>query len=76
LGLLDFFRRGGGTDPSEPEATAGGAESPPDDRAHSEHADVAGLPAEGPPVGTADPGSVTGADVRDSEDVEPDHVER
>jgi hypothetical protein len=63
MGLLDFFRRGGGTDPSEPEATAGGAESRPDDRAHSEHAPVAGLPAEGPPAGTADPGSVTGEDV-------------
>ncbi len=63
MGLLDFFRRGGGTDPREPEATAGGAETPPDDRAHSEHSSLAGLPAEGPPVGTADPGSVTGEDV-------------
>lgn len=62
MGLLDFFRRGGGTDPTEREATAGGAESPPDDRAHSAHVPAAGLPAEGPPVGTADPGSVTGED--------------
>ncbi|MDQ3668866.1 MAG: hypothetical protein M3377_01065 [Actinomycetota bacterium] len=67
MGLLDFFRRGGGSDPSEPEATAGGAESAPDDRGHSEHSSVAGLPAEGPPVGTADPGSVTGEDATPSE---------
>jgi hypothetical protein len=67
MGLLDFFRRGGGSDPSEPDATAGGAEAPADDRAHSEHARVAGLPAEGPPVGAADPGSVTGEDARPDE---------
>ncbi len=61
VGLLDFFRRRGTTDPLDPEANAGGGEMPPEERAHG-----AGVPAgsasEGPPVGMSDPGSITGED--------------
>ena len=63
MGLLDFLRRRGGSDPSAPDATRGGAEAPSDERAHAEHAPAAGLPAEGPPVGTSDPGALAGDDV-------------
>lgn len=62
MGLLDFFRRRGASEPGSSDVTAGGAEEPADERAHAAHAPVAGLPAEGPPVGTGDPGSLTGED--------------
>ncbi|MBW3593076.1 MAG: hypothetical protein KY396_05235 [Actinobacteria bacterium] len=73
MGLLDFFRRKGATARGSSETTAGGAASPPDDRAHG-----VGVPpgsaAEGPPVGVSDPGSLTGEDagevVASEEDVE------
>jgi hypothetical protein len=61
MGLLDFFRRRGASAPSDPEANAGGAESTPDERAHGVGV-PAGAAAEGPPVGVADPGSLSGDD--------------
>jgi hypothetical protein len=61
MGLLDWFRRQGASDPDDPEADAGGAESPPEDRAHGVGV-PAGSAAEGPPVGVSDPGSLTGDD--------------
>ena len=61
MGLLDFFRRRGASDPDSSEVVSGGAESPADDRAHG-----VGVPpgstAEGPPVGVSDPGALTGED--------------
>ena len=54
MGLLDFFRRKGGTEPLEPEH---GEASPGEP----------GLPAEGPPVGASDPGALTGEDVADGD---------
>ena len=50
MGLLDFFRRKGATEPTRPG---------PRDTSQAEP----GLPAEGPPVGTSDPGTLTGEDV-------------
>jgi hypothetical protein len=61
MGLLDWFRRLGASEPGSPDATAGGREARPDERAHG-----AGVPpgsaSEGPPVGVSDPGSLTGDD--------------
>jgi hypothetical protein len=61
MGLLDFFRRRGGSDPGSSDVTAGGDDAPGEARAHG-----AGVPAgsasEGPPVGVSDPGSITGDD--------------
>ena len=72
MGLLDFFRRRGASDPGDPAADAGGAESLPDDRAHG-----VGVPpgstSEGPPVGVSDPGSITGDDA--DEVVGPDEAD-
>ena len=75
MGLLDFFRQKGASEPGAPGPTSGGAESPPEDRAHG----VGGPPgstAEGPPVGVSDPGSLSGEDagevVASEEDVELD----
>ena len=61
MGLLDWFRRRGASDPDDPQADAGGGESPPEDRAHGPGV-PAGSAAEGPPVGVSDPGSLTGED--------------
>ena len=61
MGLLDFFRRRGGSDSASADVTAGGAESPPDERAHGPGV-PAGSASEGPPVGVSDPGSITGDD--------------
>ena len=75
MGLLDFFRGKGASDPASSEATAGGAESAPEDRAHGVGV-PAGSAAEGPPVGVSDPGALTGDDagevVAGEEDVELD----
>ena len=61
MGLLDFFRRRGGVDPSSgasPEAEG------PTDVEERDEASVGppGFAAEGPPVGISDPGSLTGED--------------
>ena len=73
MGLLDFFRRKGPSEPGSPEAATGGAESEPEDRAHGVGVPP-GSPAEGPPVGVSDPGALTGDDagevVASEEDVE------
>jgi hypothetical protein len=61
MGLLDWFRRRGASEPSDPDADAGGAESPAEDRAHGVGVPP-GSPAEGPPVGVSDPGALTGDD--------------
>jgi hypothetical protein len=61
MGLLDFFRRRGASAPGSSDANAGGAEAPPEERAHGVGV-PAGATAEGPPVGVADPGSITGED--------------
>ena len=61
MGLLDFFRRRGASEPADPDANAGGAESSPAERAHGVGV-PAGAAAEGPPVGVSDPGSLTGED--------------
>ena len=61
MGLLDWFRRRGAGEPGTASATAGGAESPPDDRAHGMGVPP-GSAAEGPPVGVSDPGALTGDD--------------
>ena len=61
MGLLDFFRRRGASEPGDPDANAGGAESSPTERAHGVGV-PAGAAAEGPPVGVSDPGSLTGDD--------------
>ena len=61
MGLLQFFRRRGASDPAATEVTAGGEESSPEERAHGPGV-PAGAAAEGPPVGVADPGSITGED--------------
>ena len=64
MGLLDWFRRRGAGVPGSPDATAGGAEASPEERAHG-----VGVPpgsaSEGPPVGVSDPGSLTGDDADD-----------
>ena len=78
MGLLDFFRRKGASEPGATDVTAGGAESPPEERGHG-----VGVPpgsaAEGPPVGVSDPGALTGDDaeavVAAEEDVELDRRE-
>lgn len=65
MGLLDFFRRKGGTEPGE------GGER---DTSQAEP----GLSAEGPPVGASDPGALAGDDVA-GEDVlgaDADRVDR
>ncbi len=75
MGLLDFFRRKGASEPDSSEPAVGGAESPAEDRGHG-----VGVPpgstAEGPPVGVSDPGALTGEDagevVASEEDVELD----
>jgi hypothetical protein len=59
MGLLDFFRRKGPEGPTEP---ADRVTTPSDPAVPTTEAEP-GLPAEGPPVGQADPGSVTGEDV-------------
>ena len=64
MGLLDFFRRRGASEPGAAEATAAGADLPPDDRAHGAGV-PAGSAAEGPPVGVSDPGSLTGDDAEE-----------
>ena len=61
MGLLDFFRRRGASAPDAAEADAGGAEAPPEERAHGAGV-PAGATAEGPPVGLSDPGSLAGDD--------------
>jgi hypothetical protein len=73
VGLLDFFRRRGASQPGAPEATAGGADTPADDRAHGSGV-PAGSASEGPPVGVSDPGSLAGDDADDvvaAEEAEP-----
>jgi hypothetical protein len=60
MGLLDFFRRKG---PDRPTERAERATTPSDPLTPTTEAPEPGLPAEGPPVGDADPGSVTGEDV-------------
>ena len=61
MGLLDWFRRRGASEPGAADVDVGGADSPPDERAHG-----IGVPpgsvAEGPPAGVSDPGSLTGED--------------
>ena len=59
MGLLDFFRSKG---PDEPTERADRLTTPADPAVPTTEAEP-GLPAEGPPVGEADPGSVTGEDV-------------
>ena len=61
MGLLDFFRRRGASAPDAAKTDAGGAEAPPDERAHGAGV-PAGATAEGPPVGLSDPGSLAGDD--------------
>ena len=61
MGLLGFFRRRGASEPSSRAATAGGAEAAWEERAHGAGV-PAGSPAEGPPGGVSDPGSLTGED--------------
>ena len=61
MGLLDWFRRHGASEPGDAGATAGGGEEPPDERAHGPGVE-AGSAAEGPPVGMSDPGALTGED--------------
>ena len=61
MGLLDFFRKRGASEPGGVDATSGGGESPADERAHGPGV-PAGSTAEGPPVGVSDPGSLTGED--------------
>ncbi len=61
MGLLDFFRKRGASEPGDADATSGGGESPADERAHGPGV-PAGSAAEGPPVGVSDPGSLTGED--------------
>jgi hypothetical protein len=60
MGLLDFFRRRG---PDQPTEGMDRMTTPSDPAAPTTEAPEPGLPAEGPPVGQADPGSVTGEDV-------------
>ncbi len=60
MGLLDFFRSKGPDDPTE---RADRVTTPADPAVPMTDAPEPGLPAEGPPVGEADPGSVTGEDV-------------
>jgi hypothetical protein len=60
MGLLDFFRRKG------PDGSTTGTDrltTPSDPGIPTTEEAEPGLPAEGPPVGQADPGSVTGEDV-------------
>ena len=63
MGLFDFFRRrGAGAIASGP----AGGEGPPDARERDEASvGPAGFGAEGPPVGTSDPGALTGGDAED-----------
>ncbi len=60
MGLLDFFRSKG---PDAPTERADRLTTPSDPVAPTMEEPEPGLPAEGPPVGEADPGSVTGEDV-------------
>ena len=60
MGLLDFFRRRG---PDQPAEGTERMTTPSDPAVPTTEAPEPGLPAEGPPVGQADPGSVTGEDV-------------
>jgi hypothetical protein len=70
MGLLDWFRRRGAPGAGAAEATdahpatTSAPETEPDARTEAAHgAGVpAGSPAEGPPVGVSDPGSLTGED--------------
>jgi hypothetical protein len=61
MGLLDWFRRRGASEPGAPDVDFGGADEPEEYRGHG-----AGVPAgsasEGPPVGVSDPGSLSGED--------------
>jgi hypothetical protein len=61
VGLLDWFRRRGTSEPGDPDATFGGSDEPAAERAHGAGVE-AGSAAEGPPVGISDPGSLTGED--------------
>jgi hypothetical protein len=61
MGLLDFFRRRGASEPGSADVAVGGGETAPDERAHGPGV-PAGSAAEGPPVGVSDPGSLTGED--------------
>ena len=61
MGLLDWFRRRGASEPGSADADAGGAEAPPEERAHGAGV-PAGAAAEGPPVGVSDPGALSGDD--------------
>ena len=60
MGLLDFFRRKG---PDEPTERADRLTTPSDPGVPTSETVEPGLSAEGPPVGEADPGSMTGEDV-------------
>ena len=60
MGLLDFFRSKG---PDEPTERADRLTTPDDPAVPTTETVEPGLPAEGPPVGEADPGSLTGDDV-------------
>jgi hypothetical protein len=71
MGLLDWFRRRGASEPGDPDATAGGVEEAPDHRAHGAGVE-AGSASEGPPVGMSDPGALTGEDA-DSIERRPGH---
>ena len=68
MGLLDFFRRKG---PDEPTERADRLTTPADPAVPTE-APEPGLPAEGRPVGQADPGSVTGEDVAGTDADQPE----
>ena len=60
MGLLDFFRRRGGIDSTS--TGGGGAERSAADERDEASVGPAGFGAEGPPVGTSDPGALTGDD--------------
>lgn len=62
MGLLDFFRRKGGMRETSPAPGAPATEQGPADRTARPEDAPPGLTAEGPPVGTSDPGSLTGED--------------
>ena len=74
MGLLDWFRRRGASEPGAVDVDLGGAEEPAEHRGHGAGV-PAGSAAEGPPVGLSDPGSLTGDDadevVAADEDDEP-----
>ena len=61
MGLLNWFRRRGASEPGAADADYGGGEEPAEHRGHGSGV-PAGAAAEGPPVGLSDPGSITGED--------------